>query len=95
MPIKSFLDASGPNTLTISIAPAYNTTLEEQAKYPYFIPTLYVSAAAAATAAMRFNCGNRVYQQLVCIYACMRLLDVWCRMIDHGLTATLQQQTAV
>jgi hypothetical protein len=46
VPIKSFLDTSGPNTLTISIAPAYNTTLEAQASYPYFIPTLYVSTAA-------------------------------------------------
>uniref|UniRef100_A0A383VKX2 beta-mannosidase n=1 Tax=Tetradesmus obliquus TaxID=3088 RepID=A0A383VKX2_TETOB len=48
VPIKSFLDASGPNTLTISIAPAYNTTLEEQAKYPYFIPTLYNTGSIGA-----------------------------------------------
>jgi hypothetical protein len=45
VPVKSFLDPSGPNTLTISIAPAYNTTLAAQAEYPYFIPTLYVSTA--------------------------------------------------
>ncbi|KAF6261504.1 glycoside hydrolase superfamily [Scenedesmus sp. NREL 46B-D3] len=48
VPVKSFLDTTGPNTLTISIAPAYNTTLAAQAEYPYFIPTLYNTGSIGA-----------------------------------------------
>ncbi|KAF8058425.1 hypothetical protein HT031_005549 [Scenedesmus sp. PABB004] len=48
VPVKGLLSTSRPNTLAITIQPAYNKSLEYQAAHDYYIPTLYNTGSIGA-----------------------------------------------